>query len=51
MENARKDILAQMAMRKLFATVNEQTMRSKNITKQIKGNILKVHLYMQNTSL
>ena len=50
MENARKDILAQMAMRKLFATVNVHMMKSKNIMKQINLNIRRVHLYMQNIS-
>ncbi len=51
MENARKDILAQMAMRKLFATVNVTEDEIKEYYEANNPSIPKVHPYMRNTSL
>ena len=48
LENARKDILAQMAMRKLFATVNVTDDEIKEYLKQTKQDLQKEHLFMQN---
>ena len=42
LENARKDILAQMAIGKIFVK------RSENILKQTKQDLQKEHLFMQN---
>lgn len=48
LENARKDILAQMAIGKILRKSQFQMKRSENILKQTKQDLQKEHLFMQN---